>query len=341
MKNRMSLNELIFSAILQSYRLGEVKSYRLLPGWFNTSFRVETKRGTYILRFFRPGAKTAKELEFLFELLSFLRSKGCPVQEVFPTKKGALSLEIEILDKVMYLAVLSYLEGEIKKYGAIKDCHLQRVGRYLAKLHGHLRNFPLAQIFRMRSATEEFEQRLRKIKTQLSANLDLNYFDLSESRHRFLVEAWRIDYSGFVRLQSGLMTERAQLIHADLTVSNFLFDGKDVSGILDFDDVRMGTVEEDISIAIGAWLLNAVKLSTREVVDVMWRAYTSEQSSLLQYDNQGELKLVLELVKLYIWEQIAWAVGPPVVSYLEKRHKESMLTFERRYRDIYQLLKDD
>lgn len=334
MKEKLNFNQYIFEKILTNYDLGVIKSYLQLQGWFNTSFLIETENGRFVLKFFRPDSRVQEEIDFLFFLLSYLLNFGFPVYKTIPNKSGDLVFEVEILERIMKVVIFGFLPGEHKVYTEIKKIHLQEVGRVLGNLHETLKGFPKEKLLKVKSSQENFRQALKRTHRQLTRNFSENYFRLSEEKINFFEQTWKGDYKNLLALSSKLESKELQLIHGDFTTGNVVFINDEISGILDFDNVRMGLTLEDLAHTVGAWFLNAVEMDAgiciHEIVRSYKEGYSSEEQSFLTI-----------LIRLYIWEQIAWAIGPPEVDYLEKQHQSSLKTFERKYKEFSLLKYDD
>ena len=330
MKEKLNFNKYIFGKILTNYDLGVIKSYSQLQGWFNTSFLIETEAGKFALKFFRPDSRVQEEIDFLFSLLSYLLNFGFPVHKTIPIKSGDLTFEVEILERTMKVVIFGFLPGEHKEYTGIKKIHLQEVGRVLGSLHETLRGFPKEKLLKVKSSQENFRQALKRTHTQLTRNFSENYFCLSEEKINFFEQTWKGDYKNLLVLSSKLEAKEFQLIHGDFTTGNVVFTNDKISGILDFDNARMGLTLEDLAHTVGAWFLNAVEMDARICIHEIVRSYKEDYSS-------EEQRFLTILIRLYIWKQIAWAIGSPEVDYLEKQHRSSLKTFERRYTEFVSL----
>ena len=330
MKEKLNFNQYIFEKILTNYDLGMIKSYLQLQGWFNTSFLIETENGKFVLKFFRPNSRVQEEIDFFFFLLSYLLNFGFPVYKTIPSKSGNLAFEVEILERTMKVAIFGFLPGEHKVYTEIKRVHLQEVGRVLRNLHETLKGFPKEKLLKVKSSQENFRQALKRTHAQLTRNFSENYFCLSEEKINFFEQTWKDDYKNLLALSPKLETKEFQLIHGDFTTGNVVFTNDKISGILDFDNARMGLVLEDLANTVGAWFLNAVEMDARICIHEIVRSYKEDYSS-------EDRRFLTILIKFYIWKQIAWAIGSPEVDYLEKQHRSSLKTFERRYKEFVSL----
>lgn len=331
---KLGFNQHIIENVLANYDLGVIKGYFQLQGWFNTSFLIETESGKFVLKFFRPNSRVQEEIDFLFSLLSYLLSFGFPVYKTIPLKSGDLTFEVEILERTMKVVTFGFLAGEHKVYTEIKRIHLQEVGRVLGNLHEALKGFPKEKLLKVKSSQENFRQALKRTHGQLTRNFSENYFCLPEEKINFFEQTWKTDYKNLLVLSSKLEAKKFQLIHGDFTTGNVVFTKDKISGILDFDNVRMGLTLEDLAHTVGAWFLNAVEMDARICIHEIVRSYKEGYSS-------EEQRFLTILIRLYIWKQIAWAIGPPEVDYLEKQHRNSLKTFERKYKELSLLKYDD
>ncbi|MBM4402046.1 MAG: phosphotransferase, partial [Candidatus Cloacimonetes bacterium] len=294
---------------------------------------TETTKGKFILRFFR-STKSEDEINLLFSVLLYLHSLGFPVHKTISTKKGSLMLEVEVLERLIKVAIFNFLPGSHIKYEEIKEIHLQEIGRMLEDLHEALRQFPPEKLLGLKSSQVNFQEELEQTDVRLERNFSENYFLLSAGQINFFAQAWRNDREDLVALSSKLETGESQLIHTDIVTDNLLFVSDKISGILDFDNMRMGLPLEDLAIVASAWFLNAVEMDVVTCLSAIIRSY-KENYSL------DEQMFIISFIRFYIWKQIVWAMGPSGTDYYAAVNRGSLKTFERKYKELSLLKNDD
>lgn len=322
---KINLNQYILENVLVNYDLGSLKTFSQVGGWFHVSYAIETEKGKFFLKFFRLDHIGKNGIDFTLFVQARLLSLGFPVHETILTRKGALTLGVEVLVPTR-VAVFDFLPGEQKRYGEIKKIHLQKVGEMLKSLHQSFEQFPKEELKECRPPAENFNQELTQLNAHMVRSFSANCFSLSEDRIHFLEQSWQSDCSTFLALLPMFKTEESQLIHADFTPENIIFLNNEISGILDFDKVRMGLPLEDVAITVGACLLSAVDLDVKIVIKEIVKNYGDKYSLRDQ-------EFILNMIRLYIWKQISWA--------WDFQDQKSFLTFERKYKELSLLKNDD
>lgn len=268
------------SAILTDYKIGELTRFEgIAAGIENSNFFIDTATATrtthYVLTVFER--MEAEELPYFMHLMKHLAANGLSCPDVMQRRDGALLFEIQGKQG----CIVSCLPGKI--LGELNRAQLFAAGQALAGLH---------------VAGADFDKR-RSNPTGagwLSENIDA------------VMEQTAILYGqdaadllcGELEFQASCNWDTLPngVIHGDLFVDNILFEGDQVSGIIDFYYAHDAAWAMDIAISLNA---QAVLLSHDDQRRI--RAFLEGYISVrpLTEDEHQALPLLLRLAALRFW----------------------------------------
>jgi homoserine kinase type II len=216
---------------MAEYDLGEVLSCKgIAEGVENSNFLLRTQSGSYILTLYEKRVNP-DDLPFFIGLMEHLAARGfaCPV----PIKgRDGRSLR-KLCGRPA--AVISFLEGLWPR--EILPFHCAGVGDTLALLHQAGEGFPLTRKNDLgpagwRRLVEATAERAREVAPGLAG-------ELAEAQAA-LEEAW----------PAGLPTG---VCHADLFPDNVFFQGREVTGVIDFYFACTDFFAYDLAVCLNAW----------------------------------------------------------------------------------------
>lgn len=126
--------EALIENVLHHYPIGTAFSCRLYQRGLNDTYLVETEKDRYILRVYRQGWRTKKEIDFELELLAFLHEQNMPVAYPIARKNGGFTEEIAAPEGTRYAAVFSYAPGMAVNKNLDTE-QSRRLGEVLASIH--------------------------------------------------------------------------------------------------------------------------------------------------------------------------------------------------------------
>ena len=246
------------SNIQQWWPLGTVRHVRpLVGGAINTSFRVSSSRGEYVLRLYQH--KSAREIGFELALLS--RIKRLPVPKVVRARSRAI-MRVGSLPAIIY----SYIPGKT----LARHTKLQRkqVGQFLAAFHNQAKGM---QYREKRNALYDFPQQKVRLFTRAVRAARVPYLK------RFLEVRKDIR-----RYQPNQKFPRGP-IHADVKPDNVLFQNGTLSGVIDFDNAYIGPCILDLAKSMAWFGLKGSKFSMEQAADVYCGYVSRRTLSTLEY----------------------------------------------------------
>ena len=216
---------------LKEYSLGELLDFSgISEGVTNTIYKVVLENGEFVLTIFEELNST--ELPFFIDLVDYLNANGVSCAKVIADRKGE---RIKCLKNKA--AIMSeFLPGSTLSEPNIKQA--QVIGKTLATLHQVAIDFSVS---RENPFTLNWHIDLAK---QLSSHLSYEEATLLE---RELYYQQQQDYS---HLPKGI-------IHMDLFPDNVLFQGDQLSGLLDFYFACYDVLLLDLAVTMNAWSLTA------------------------------------------------------------------------------------
>ncbi len=268
------------SNILQDYNLGILLSFEgIAAGIENSNFFIDTEQGRFVLTVFER--MNEQELPYFMRLMRHLAAKGLPCPDVMQRRDGSLLFEVQDGDERKWGCVVSCLSG--KTLDVLNTRQLHASGQALAQLHlagesfAEQRANPTGTIW-LQEHVDKVLQGTAKAYGDVAANLLRNELE----NHR--EQSWG-------DLPQGV-------IHGDLFVDNILFDGDEVSGIIDFYYAHTAPWVMDIAISLNA---QAVMLNHDD--DRRIQAFLSGYESVreLQEDEFQALPTLLRLAALRFW----------------------------------------
>ncbi len=209
---------------------------RLIAHEENTTFRVDSGGGAYLLRVHRPGKHPLGYVDSELSWLAALRrDTGLAVPEPVPASSGAITATVGApgVPEERVCSVLRWQLGRRLSAGA-RPVHLARLGSAMARLHEHVIGWERPAGF----GRERWD----------AAGLFGGAWEMVPPAHR---ARWERVAGHVGELMARLGDDPAtfNLIHADLHLDNVLFrDG--TARLIDFDDCGFGHFVYDAAVAL-------------------------------------------------------------------------------------------
>ncbi len=285
----MKLSKRIISIISKKYDLGEVDDVELIEGGLqNHNFLFTTKHGKFVVRFLRKKFHKSflklKKLEF--DMLFYLQRSGFPYQVPCPLKSMDSNFISLVARRKVF--VYNYLEGKTIKVP--NNAQIRSIARALATYHKYASNAPFRQT---KKGLSDFSwlirmyKKMKKIDPQNSFDKlmfnNLSYFE------KILNKILLIKFSG-----------KTLPAHSDFSQTNLLFNGNNLVGVLDFDNIDWSLRSKDIAISVKSVCL------TRDYLDesklkIFLKEYLSVESLSKQEINSIKPLILRNLCIIFWW----------------------------------------
>ncbi|HDZ08009.1 homoserine kinase [Pseudohongiella sp.] len=247
----------------------------------NTNYFVECSAGSYVLTLVERGPRA--DLPFFIELLDCLHAADMPVPYAIADRAGVALHTLK--DKPALLQ--PKLSGEHVEHVNTAQC--AALGDMLARLH--------------QSACDLTRASDRG--PAWTVNKALNLLDESWRQHQSWLEPALLQLRDWLEFSGNKTPAKAlpaTIIHGDLFRDNALFQGDDISGIIDFYNAASGWTLFDIAVCVNDWCVDVnvddVALNperTRALLD----AYASKRP--FSDEEQHCWPLMLQLAALRFW----------------------------------------
>jgi len=218
-------------AFLEGYEVGSVTSFEAIAeGVENSNYRIETDTGRYILTLFEKRVRT-EDLPIFLGFMKFAAAKGLKCARPIPSQAG------ETLGALCErpAALIEFLDGASTDNPTTAQA--RNAGAALAQLHLVGAEFPQSR------PNDLGPEGWKALLTATRPRADSVQAGLGELLNRHLEET----------LSSWPRDLPAGIIHADLFPDNVLFQGDDVSGLIDFYFACTDSFAYDLAITITAW----------------------------------------------------------------------------------------
>lgn len=274
--------------LLQRYDLGELRfAVGIAEGVENSNYLLECEKGKvvtkYILTIYEKRVDP-DELPFFLGLMEHLSTKGFPCPLPVCNREG----EAVTLIQERPSAIVSFMQGRSRV--AIKNHHVVEVGRVMAEMH------VAADDFTLNRANALSVQGWQKIANAILPQLDTIENGLSkmvEAELEHLTSQWPW------QLPQGV-------IHADMFPDNVFFEGKALSGVIDFYFACQDILAYEIAIGLNCWCFEASGEFNMTKAGQMIRAYDAvrplsdeEKNALPLLARGGALRFLL--TRAYDW----------------------------------------
>lgn len=287
---------------LQNYDLGELVEFEgISDGIENTNYFVTTDKGEYVLTLFE--VLTLKELPFYVELMAFLNEHNIP--SAHPIQDNQRNYLGELNSKPSIL--MQRLHGKSVEQATIAQC--EAMGNVLADLHLRGESFTMNHE-NSRGANWRIEtgKQLLPLLPEEDANLLEN--ELAEYGNH-----------NFDKLPQGI-------IHADLFRDNVLFEGGQLTGLLDFYNACNDSLLYDLAITTNDWCVDEVGKLDFELAHALCNAYQQERP--LTSLEQQAWPIMLRLAAMRFWLSRLWSFHHP---------KKGEMTFQKNPDDFKNILR--
>lgn len=271
-------------AFLLEYEVGapvEIKG--VAEGVENTNYIVDTENGRYILTLYEKRVEEA-DLPFFLALTRHLAEKGLPAAAPIAGRDGVMLRRL----CGRPAALIQFLPGVSRETPEADDC--KSLGRMLARLHMAVADFaPTRKNALSLAGWKTLAERCAHDADSCAPGLAR----LIAEELTALQKAWPTNLPGGV-------------IHADLFPDNVLFEGRTISGLIDFYFACSDFFAYDLAVCLNAWCFDADGTLSHEKAAAMTGAYTvvrpltAEEIEAMNVLLRGAALRFL-LTRLYDW----------------------------------------
>lgn len=277
----LSQNEL--SAFLKPFELGRLVAFEgITAGTENSNFFVSCEQGEFVLTLVERGP--VDELPFFVSLLDCLHGADLPVPFAVPDQLGRKLHQLNGKPALLQ----PRLPG--KHIQQPDERHCQALGKVLAQMHAATLSSDLVR---------QSDRGLAWMETQTSNMRG----EMSESE-RALIEP-------LLPLMHSLLAERPPMpkavLHGDLFRDNVLFEGPNLTGLIDFYNAATGWALYDLAICANDWCLDDNACLDPERAQALLAGYASQRRFLTVEATHWPDMLRLAALRFWLSRRIAAA----------------------------------
>ena len=260
------------------YEIGGLVSFDgINEGVENTNYKVLTQQNHFILTLFEKRTQP-EDLPFFIALMKHLHGRGIHCPDVIAAKNGDTIVSFAGKPAI----ITSFLEGQGPRQ--IEDFHVSAVGQTLGKMH------LAGQSFKMERHNAMSLPAWKHLIGRCVGKTDLQ--PLLQKELEYLRAHWPQD------LPMGA-------VHADLFPDNVFFNGKDLTGVIDFYFACTDTFAYDLMLTLNAWcfeLLGLNKHRAKLLLDAYQKERPlseAEKKSLGFFGRAAAVRIIA--TRLYDW----------------------------------------
>lgn len=243
------ITETELKQFLTTYDLGELVAFEgISAGIENTNYFVDTSKGRFVLTIFEHHS--ADELKYFMNIMAFMAEHNIPAAHPAATLSGDYITEL----KGKPASLVARLQGSGVDSPSEKQCEV--IGENLAKFH-------------LASLTFDEHRANDRGLDWMSQTLDI-IADHIDGQEKEIISKEITYLSGFEfdKLPAGV-------IHADLFCDNALFDGNELTGIIDLYYACNFAFLFDLAVLVNEWARKPDHLLDEQKVEKMLNAYQS------------------------------------------------------------------
>ena len=249
---------------------------RLSMGNANANHVVVCDSAKYFFRIYLPVKdfpRKLEELETEIKITDWFSNKGFPVARVIKSLAG----DTITCSDDYYGALFNFLAGQ-HAYGNLREIHFEAIGKLMAEVHTATEQNKLI-------CEKRWEQGNFWLRIYTKVEKNKNILQIEDIKKKKKIET----------LADKLNKIPQYLIHGDYHFGNVLFDeNAKISGLLDFDDYRMGHFMDDLVRSFVCELVYTPKeyyKLKQDYVHSFFRGYTEKRKIS---------KEELELIPIYL-----------------------------------------
>lgn len=233
----MELTKLKIDSIVSNWSITDYKYKTLKGGVVNNNWIIDTGKSKFVLREV-SRFKDKKSLKFEFDYLKYLKDNGFRYKIPVPVLNKQKTEFITFNGKLFWL--YEYIDGQIRKYLSLKD--ITAVAKMMAEYHGlsvkkksrGIRKSTADPFFK--NAILNFSSDMESIATKkkIKNKEDIEFLRMVKILVKILKDLKVGKYGNL----------NTYPLHTDIKGDNLIWNGKNLTGIIDFDNI--GRVNDTI-----------------------------------------------------------------------------------------------
>ncbi len=241
------------AAFLKSYSVGSPSGFTgIEAGITNSNFFIDTETGRYVLTIVEHESFT--DVEWFMQLLAYLNKNNIPCAAPLQSISGGFTKPLAKKPAT----IVQYLQGSDKTDVNPNDCFA--LGQVLAHFHKSCQDY---------SQTGNKDRKDSRGTEWRTATAEKVRNKLNTEEMDLLDHHMAADYATKMALLP------TSVIHADLFKDNVLFDGDNISGIIDFYYACTGCMLYDLAITFNDWCRDNTTGIDQQLASALLNGYQS------------------------------------------------------------------
>lgn len=244
--------ERLVPAALKAYGLDAVQVLPVQKGYRNEIYPIIIGNRQLQLTFYKSEPGIKERIERADAVSHFVAEKGLPSRR----RANERTLVFTSDKRTVYAGLYYYLPGQTIAWESYTKRHLKELGKTLSNLHFSLRDFDTNGQLSVIDEMLELNQRMERYFNDLGVRAAM--------RKKLTLELdWEFDRTAarFATLRELSVNQ----LHMDFVRGNVLFNGTEITGILDFEKTAYGPAVFDIARTLAFLLVDCKYKAEREV----------------------------------------------------------------------------
>ena len=244
--------ESVLNRVLAAYSIVPVEIHCYQKGYRNEIWPVLTRDGRMInVTFYKREPGIVERINRADAVSEYLADAG------MPTRRRIDSRVLQLKGRTLtYVAVYTYLPGLTIPWEAYTMRHIKLLGKTMSDMHVFLQDMPMDNL---PSVYDEYLAIIDRMEHYFASD------DVKRAVAGKLHVTLKVSFDDYRQLLHTCEALPQQPLHMDFVRGNILFEGENISGILDFEKTARGNTVVDIARTL-AFLLVDCKYKTEDKV---------------------------------------------------------------------------
>lgn len=267
------MDDLIRKDLKQTFEIVFDEAIPVSGGYLNEKWKVHTSKEKLLIKKFSHKRYNAEKLKAVEEALQrqvLIAKTGVPCP-IIRMHEGKI---VQILNDETAYMVMEYKRGQLRDYESVSVPQMHNLGKVCGQMHKAFAQLPVSGMtFDTVNTDSLWENYFTTFKEAVSSG-NTEYIR-AVSLQKPILEKLTDDF--FINLPKGIT-------HKDFASDNVLFDGDEVSAIIDFDTNRYGYVWQDVGRALLSFAFHNNQIGKDKII-----AFVNGYSQYLPMDFESAI----------------------------------------------------
>jgi homoserine kinase type II len=260
----------ILTSLVETYQslfgFEVTRTVPIVRGWLNLKWRIHTTDGTYLLKYYNPHRLKHYDLDDLietFKVQNELAAVGIPCPRML-TSGGNILHQTPNGEQ---FTAMTFSTGHLIAPGHVTSKQAASLGRAVARFHTEIQRLrPVSAGSKPAFQVPTKAQRQSHWRAMLTELRDAHRSDIVAMVEQQLEATAQLDWPALANGEVGFA-------HRDLWVDNLLFQGDELTAILDWDRMKIDFLAFDIGRAVMSIALDEADVFHLPIAEAFVRGY--------------------------------------------------------------------